>query len=279
MKSFTLRKGNKGQEVGRLQTMLCGLSVDGDFGKKTEAAVRDYQASGSLIVDGLAGSQTLISLGIPVYAGIDVYAGNGSIDWFEVARGGVRFAWVKCSEGTTFQDKKRSVNLYGARMNHVAVGGYHFGRPDTYANVAMLDAKNEADNFLKSYGKFEQGDLPPVLDLEQGIKVDDSYNAEWALTWLTRVESITGVRPMVYCAKWATDLYLRKADEALLKDLKKYRVWWASYNTGVEPKRPPDVWDEWAVWQWTGSGSTDGVSGKCDQNWMAGGMLSSLRIC
>ena len=49
-------------------------------------------------------------------------------------------------------------------------------------------------------------------------------------------------------------------------------------NTGIEPKRGVRVWNQWDVWQWTGSGSTAGVKGKCDKNWMCGSGLDRLLI-
>ena len=54
----TLRQGDKGQQVKVLQKLLGGLTVDGSFGGKTEAAVEAYQRKNKLAVDGVAGSKT-----------------------------------------------------------------------------------------------------------------------------------------------------------------------------------------------------------------------------
>lgn len=64
--SGILRQGSKGDDVYGLQTLLesAGFSpgtIDGDFGKKTEAALRAYQEANSLKVDGLAGPKTFAS--------------------------------------------------------------------------------------------------------------------------------------------------------------------------------------------------------------------------
>ena len=64
----TLKLGSKGAEVKTLQTALnkaCayGLTVDGVFGKKTEAAVKDFQKRNDLSVDGIAGAKTWSKLG------------------------------------------------------------------------------------------------------------------------------------------------------------------------------------------------------------------------
>ncbi len=65
-----LRKGSKGQQVKALQRMLYAMGyslgtknpIDGDFGSKTDAAVRAYQRDNSLTVDGIVGAKTWTSL-------------------------------------------------------------------------------------------------------------------------------------------------------------------------------------------------------------------------
>ena len=58
----TLRKGDRGDEVRQLQTMLdrCGyvIDIDGAFGARTEAAVKGFQRSAGLDVDGIVGAKT-----------------------------------------------------------------------------------------------------------------------------------------------------------------------------------------------------------------------------
>ena len=59
----TLYNGSKGEDVRQLQQALIDLgflkgSADSVFGSKTEAAVRAFQKSAGLTVDGLAGTQT-----------------------------------------------------------------------------------------------------------------------------------------------------------------------------------------------------------------------------
>lgn len=59
-----LQKGSKGKQVMYLQDFLnwygnYGLDVDGDFGKKTEKAVKEYQKAEGLVVDGIFGSHSL----------------------------------------------------------------------------------------------------------------------------------------------------------------------------------------------------------------------------
>ena len=278
MKQFTLRGGDKGQEVGRLQSSLTNCTVDGHFGPQTEGAVRDYQTESGLVVDGLAGASTLGSLNIEVVPGIDLSHHNGKVNFSKIAAAGIKYAWIKVTEGTTHANREYEDKFKGARDHGIKVGAYHFGRPDT--NVHRDDVTEEVDNFLNACAKASigSGDLTPVLDLEKGMKTDDQHNVDWVLAWLWKVQDNYNVKPMVYTARWAFNLYCINARKKELDRLQKYPLWLASYNEGIEPRRKTHLWNSWDVWQWSGSGTVPGVKGKCDQNWMAGGQLRHLLI-
>jgi len=276
---YILRQGDKGQEVARLQAKV-GARVDGDYGPNTKFQVENYQEKHQeLEIDGIAGPQTLGLLGIEVLPGIDLSSWNGTIDFKKVADAGVKYAWIKVSEGTTHVNPKHEKKFEDARKEDIIVGAYHFGRPDTSPNDPN-DWEKEADNFLKRLDKvgLECGDLIPVLDVEKGMKTDDNHNVEWCLKWLDKVGRETKTRPVIYTARWAWQLYIMKANEDEQNKLASYPVWLASYNGGIEPKRKTGLWDKWDIWQWTGSGKVPGIKGKCDQNWMAGGQLEKLRV-
>jgi len=53
----TIRRGMKGHVIEMAQKPL-GLTIDGIFGRKTEAAVKEYQLKHGLHVDGIVGPQT-----------------------------------------------------------------------------------------------------------------------------------------------------------------------------------------------------------------------------
>ena len=66
----TLRKGSKGDAVKTLQTALnkagtsSKLTVDGDFGAKSETAVKAFQKAKKLTQDGVVGAATWKALGL-----------------------------------------------------------------------------------------------------------------------------------------------------------------------------------------------------------------------
>ena len=167
---YILRKGDRGQEVARMQTNL-NTKVDGIFGSDTQSEVRDYQSRYDLGVDGLAGPQTLGHMGIEVYPGIDLSSHNGEVDFRKVVDAGVKYAWIKVTEGTTHTNPGCEKKFEDARAEGLIVGAYHFARPDTYTSDP-LDWQREADNFLASINTvgLKCGDLIPVVDLEKGLK-------------------------------------------------------------------------------------------------------------
>jgi|TARA_R110000868_G_scaffold350691_4_gene611995 hypothetical protein len=58
-----LRKGSKGESVRTLQEFL-KITIDGDFGSKTESAVKAFQKKTGLTVDGVVGKNTWAVMGI-----------------------------------------------------------------------------------------------------------------------------------------------------------------------------------------------------------------------
>jgi len=281
---YTLREGDEGQEVKRLQANL-NITTDGDFGPKTKKAVTEHQDANGLVVDGLAGPKTLGSLGIEVVAGIDVSSHNGTVDWEQVASAGVKFAWVKATEGQNHVNRNWVKRYNGAVENDIIVSAYHFARPDfNKYDTPEEDADAEFKHFrdtLEQVGGLKSGNLVPAIDLEAGMKTDDQYNADWYLEWLRLAEEEWGVKPIVYTARWAWNLYIRGAAEKDIQKFTEYPVWWANYirkSHLVGPEKQLRGWQEWDVWQYSGSGACPGIKGRVDLNWMAGGQLENLII-
>lgn len=66
--------GSRGEEVRQIQTKLkrwgyYNGNVDGIFGSQTQAAVRYFQSKNGLVVDGIAGKNTLAAMGIYTSSG------------------------------------------------------------------------------------------------------------------------------------------------------------------------------------------------------------------
>lgn len=177
--------------------------------------------------------------------GVDVNNGRGVIDWRQVRAAGYEFAWIKATEGRTWDDNRFTFNMRAAKAAGLRVGGYHYARPDNNS------AQAEVDHFLRVH-RPQPGELLPVLDFEV-----EPASAAWALDFLRRLEGAIGARPVLYT--YAAFLTKMGSFDAL----SRYPLWYAHYgaNDGNEhPARPPSQF-RFAVHQFTSKGRVPGIPG------------------
>lgn len=186
--------------------------------------------------------------------GIDISHHQGDIDWAELRDKGVinkspiRFIMIKATEGSTQIDENFIDNFYQAREYGFTRGAYHFYSVHT-------SARQQAAFFIKNV-KLENGDLPPVLDVEH--KPKDQSDADFkasVLAWLDIVERHYGVKPIIYTYYKFKMRYL--SDPVF----NQYPYWIAHYYVDkVEYK------GEWKFWQHTDVGKLPGIKGNVDFN-------------
>ena len=86
-----LKRGSSGSQVRTLQTKLnnwgynCG-TVDGIFGSKTLAAVKQFQKNNGLTVDGIVGAKTAAALGMTLTSGSSSNSSYNSSDVYLLAK-------------------------------------------------------------------------------------------------------------------------------------------------------------------------------------------------
>jgi GH25 family lysozyme M1 (1,4-beta-N-acetylmuramidase) len=191
--------------------------------------------------------------------GIDVSHHQGNINWTLVANDGKVFAFVKATEGFTYDDPNFSTYMTNGINAGMIMGAYHFARPDNNS------ATDEANHFVSIAGNYiGDGFLPPVLDLEDpnaNTHLDQLYTASgltnWVQTWMNRVETLTGVRPIIYLNSNYANF--------LQSSLNSYGLWIA--KPGTSPTSPPnDIgnWNDWLFKQYSWQGSVNGISGNVD---------------
>jgi len=185
--------------------------------------------------------------------GIDVSHFQGAVDWQQVAKAGMSFAFAKATEGITYVDPQFATNWDGIQAAGLLRGAYHFFE-------ANDDAAAQAQHFLATV-QLAPGDLPPVLDVETTAGVSDAQIWSGVATWLQVVEQATGRQPILYTAPgfWnshAPDLTLTR-----------YPLWLADYAT--QPLLPQG-WTSWLFWQHSQSGSVAGVTGAVDLDSFSG---------
>jgi GH25 family lysozyme M1 (1,4-beta-N-acetylmuramidase) len=191
--------------------------------------------------------------------GIDVSHWQGDIDWQQVRQDGVRVAYLKATEHTSFVDKSFTENRAGAKAAGVVTGSYHFAQPGRDGGSVKADARAEADHFLE-IARPRDGELVPVLDLEANNGLSRAELATWVKTWLDRVADATGTKPMIYTSPsfWSSNV------DDMLGIADTYPLWVAHW--GVDSPTVPGSWDAWQGWQKTSSGSVDGIDGRVDRD-------------
>ena len=186
--------------------------------------------------------------------GIDISHYQGNIDLSELQGNALiencplRFIIIKSTEGSTRVDPNFKDNFYQAREYGFIRGAYHF-----WSNKSS--ARAQAYHFLNNV-HLEDGDLPPVLDIEHMPKdtpVEDFQRD--VLTWLHIVEDKYHVKPIIYTYYKFKEQYL---SAPVFDD---YPYWIAHYYVDkVEYK------GKWKFWQHTDAGKLPGIKGYVDFN-------------
>ena len=183
--------------------------------------------------------------------GVDVSHFQGEVDWPAVARDGVRFCFVKATEGADNVDPNFSRNWEGAKAAGLLRGAYHFFHPDE-------DAKQQAEHYLSVVSLDDQA-LPPALDIEVTNGVGVKGLQSGIRTWLQTVQASSGRKPVLY-----TDPSFWR--ESVRADLSNYPLWLACYAN--QPDVPPS-WRTWTFWQHSDQGRVRGIPGLVDLDYCA----------
>ena len=193
---------------------------------KTQAAANSAQAQGGI-------------------RGIDVSKWQGAINWSQVAKDDVNFAFIRASIGMEI-DETFVTNARGANENGIKVGAYHYAKFKT-RNEMLAEAKLFVSQLKKANITY-----PVVLDLELhgGLSKNDLTN--YSLEFMTYVKD-AGYTVMFYTYETFFERYLD------VQKLSQFPFWVANY---VE--QPKTISHK--IWQHTSSGSVKGITGNVDIN-------------
>ncbi|MDX2233890.1 MAG: GH25 family lysozyme [Hyphomonadaceae bacterium] len=180
--------------------------------------------------------------------GVDVSRHQGPIDWRTLARGDIRFAYIKATEGGDYVDPLFAAHWRGAGEAGIARGAYHFF---TLCRSGAL----QAAHFIGVMPR--DAELPPAVDLEhmgpcrRGPTMTDIPRE--VDIYLDAVERATGRRPILYTTRQFHDAHLtRIAGE---------RFWVRSLFRWPQFRRR-----DWVIWQHHNKGARPGVQGPVDLN-------------
>ncbi|MFT3788058.1 MAG: glycoside hydrolase family 25 protein [Tepidisphaeraceae bacterium] len=205
--------------------------------------------------------------------GIDVSSYQTSINWTSVKSAGIDFAYVKATEGATYDSPTFTTQMNGATAAGVLAGAYHFARYDNNS------ASTEASHFLSVAGSYmANGYLRPVVDVEVSTTLTKAQVSAWVNTFSNAILAAKGVRPLVYTG-------VSYASTKLDSTVTQWDNWMANYPASPNPQTgaPSGTtpWSGWKIWQYTQTGTVSGISGNVDRDVFNGdlaAMQSSLKI-
>ncbi|MFT3893872.1 MAG: GH25 family lysozyme [Anaerolineales bacterium] len=204
--------------------------------------------------------------------GIDVSYWDAGIDWPKVRATGQRFVFVKATEGNTYQDPTYDDNWFGAKSAGLLRGAYHF----FHCNI---DPKKQADNFINYVKSFnDNGELPPVLDLETHDNVKKEKIIPAVKTCLDLIEAAFGKKPIIYSGYFFLQDYLSEAGGGPPMWAKDYPLWIAQYPNQYTPGMSPLLprgWFKWTIWQYSEKGVVNGINADVDMD-LFNGTLEEL---
>lgn len=182
--------------------------------------------------------------------GIDVSHFQGSIDWTKVTKSGISYTMIKASQGTSFVDPNFETNWTGAQKKGLGCGAYHYFLP-TESFISQADV---FITLLKSVGYNPESDLRPAVDCEE---MDSCSNATYVFAlgnFLSLLELFLGVKPMIYTSPsfW---------NNLGNPNFGSHPLWLADY---AETPAIPEPWSAFTIWQYSDSGTVNGIDGPVD---------------
>jgi GH25 family lysozyme M1 (1,4-beta-N-acetylmuramidase) len=298
-----LRKGSGGvgqhPHVQRLQRRLnavggFGLDTDGDFRGDTDKAVRAFQRSQRLRVDGSVGDKTWIALGKPaprplpkkkkqpkpvpkpkpgpaLLRGFDVSDVRGDVDFVKAKSSGIAFAIVRISDGDVHDTRYGLGRVKALRESGLAWFPYYFGRVASEENNQRDGAAEAAMaiRFARAGGWGRKSDLPLAYDFETPNGQPASKCARHLVQFVDAYRKERGHFPILYTGPgfWTAILpHLTTAQKARIRHCPLWIAHWSVPQPGSL-----DPWGtDWTLWQYFNHGTIAGVPSKCDTDYFRG---------
>ncbi|MEO0542815.1 MAG: GH25 family lysozyme [Pseudomonadota bacterium] len=194
----------------------------------------------------------------PVH-GVDVAKWQRRVDWSKLQQQGVRFAFIKATEGGDLLDEMFAPNWHDAGRAGIERSAYHF-------LYFCTSAEQQARWYIRNVPR-TRGALPPVLDAEWNpksptctIRPEPEKVRAKMKRWMDIVERHYGQRPIIYTT---VDFHR----DNLVGFMQDETFWLRSTKTHPKVTYPGR---SWAFWQYTGTGRIPGASGDIDINVFAG---------
>ena len=200
----------------------------------------------------------LLLQNVKSYAGVDVSAFQGKVDWKKVKQSGIDFAIIRLGyrgyeSGKLVEDEYAKTNLKNAKEAGLRIGAYFFSQA-----LSIKETDQEIQFMLKILGDTKL-DMPIVLDWEIPANTARTRNMDArTLTDIQRhfcgIMRDKGYQPMIYF-NWYQSEHLY-----VLHELEDYPFWLALYQD-----RMTYPWKV-EMWQYTDKGKVPGIAGNVDLN-------------
>lgn len=188
--------------------------------------------------------------GTAVIDGIDVSHLQGTIDWAAVAKAGVKFAYIKVGQGSTFTDPSAKHNAEQAKKHGIVVGAYWFVDPAWSRNGRIEAARFMA--LARDAGLLKKGCLAPVADIETTKLPHGFSSRRYMFDFVEHVIAVIKRRPVIYTGKWFWDGVLGA------RNRHGCPLWLAAY-TPRWAKFIPSGWKRVTFHQYSGHGKVPGI--------------------
>lgn len=196
-------------------------------------------------------------------SGIDVSRYQGSINWSRVAAAGKQFAIVRLGSSNSkglYIDPYFLQNVNGAHTAGLRVGAYYY----TYAR-SQAEVARELDIFL---------DALEGLQLEYPVFVDVEAERLTSLSSTQLTGLVRYAMDILYQRKWYAGWYsYTNFINTYLNasELRDYPLWVADYRSRLGYQ------GSYTMWQYSGSGTCDGVSGAVDLDYSYTDFLPAIQ--
>lgn len=184
---------------------------------------------------------------------IDVSHWQNTINWEAVKGDGIDGAIIKAggSDAGFYTDSRFEENYYGATSAGLSVGAYYFvGSKCTSREAGEADAKRFIDLI-----KGKQFALPVYIDLEVTPTSAKAGATQACIGFCETMEQAG-----YFCGIYASDLSGFR-DRLNISELGAYSWWVARYGSA-----PKYATKNMHVWQYTSSGSVNGITRRVDMN-------------
>ncbi|MDT0265654.1 lysozyme [Streptomyces sp. DSM 44915] len=186
--------------------------------------------------------------------GVDVSSHQGNVAWSTLWDSGVKFAYVKATEGTSYRNPYFTQQYNGSYDVGMIRGAYHFAVPNASSGAAQATYFASNGGGWSADGKT----LPGVLDIEYNpygstcYGLSQSAMVDWIRDFSDTYRAHTGRDVVIYTTTdWWTQCTGNNAGFGATNPL-----WIARYAS--TPGTLPAGWGFHTFWQYTSTGPTVG---------------------